>query len=157
MLDLLSEAKILLSIKGIGKCYAAIFLGELGDAKNFMYYRQIVKYADYDPVKKDFGSKIGWQWISKKGRHLFRKFLYFMAMRVIHCSPYFQAYYQREKRPRTDLGTLAEKRGPLCVVIKLIKVIFSLLRNQREFQELSPARMPLAAQRKNVVAEGRSY
>ena len=111
-----------------------------------MDYRQLVKYAGYDPVRKDSGSKVGRRWISKKGRHLFRKFLYFMALRVVHHSQYFKSYYQRKKETEKRFGEHLQKKEALCaVVIKLIKVIFALLRDQREFQELSPARISLAA------------
>jgi len=132
LLDLLLEAKILLSIKGIGKLSAEIFLGKLGDAKSFMDYRQVIKYAGYDPVRRDSGMRVGRRWISTKGRHLFRKLLYFMAMRVVHLSKYFREYYQRKKETKNRFGEQLKKKEALCaVVIKLIKVIFALLRDER--------------------------
>ncbi len=146
LLNQIPDSKILLSIPGVGKLSAAIFFGELGNPENFAGYKQIVKYAGYDPVGKDSGMRVGRRWISKKGRYLLRKFLYFMAMRVVHRSKYFKEYYERKKKEENRFGEQLKKKEALCaVVIKLIKVIFALLRDKREFQEQAPARMPVAA------------
>ena len=88
-----SAASYLMSIPGIGPLSAAVFLGELGDPAHFQNARQIVKYAGYDPQESDSGSRIGRRFISKKGRWLLRKYLFFMSMRVVVLSNYFQEYY----------------------------------------------------------------
>ncbi|MFQ6084298.1 MAG: IS110 family transposase [Candidatus Aminicenantia bacterium] len=135
--------RYLLSIPGIGKLSAAVFLGELGAPGNFSDYRKIVKYSGYDPVENDSGLWIGRKIISKKGRYLLRKFLYYMSMRVIVRSEYFRSYYERKLSSKNRFGqTLRKKeafppagRAGCAVTIKLVKVIFSLLRDEREFQE----------------------
>jgi transposase len=73
-----TAASYLMSIPGIGPLSAAVFLGELGDPAHFHNARQIVKYAGYDPQESDSGSRIGRKFISKKGRWLLRKYLFFM-------------------------------------------------------------------------------
>lgn len=146
LLNQLPDAKILLSIAGIGKLSAAVFFGELGNPENFAGYKQMVKYAGYDPMRRDSGMRVGRSWISKKGRYLLRKFLYFMAMRVVHRSKYFKEYYERKKEAENRFGEQLKKKEALCaVVIKLIKVLFALLRDKREFQESAPERKALAA------------
>ncbi|HOQ41314.1 MAG: Transposase IS116/IS110/IS902 family protein [Deltaproteobacteria bacterium ADurb.Bin151] len=133
-------ATYLMSIPGIGPLSAAVFLGELGDSAHFHNARQIVKYAGYDPQESDSGSRIGRRFISKKGRWLLRKYLFFMSMRVVVLSNYFQEYYQRKLETKNRFGQQPRRKEMLCAVaIKLIKVIFALLRDKREFEDLAPA------------------
>ena len=134
------SASYLMSIPGIGPLSAAVFLGELGDPAHFHNARQIVKYAGYDPQESDSGSRIGRRFISKKGRWLLRKYLFFMSMRVVVLSKYFQEYYHRKLETKNRYGQQPRRKEILCaVVIKLIKVIFALLRDKRGFKDLEPA------------------
>lgn len=135
-----TAASYLMSIPGIGPLSAAVFLGELGDPAHFHNARQIVKYAGYDPQESDSGSRIGRKFISKKGRWLLRKYLFFMSMRVVVLSNYFQDYYFRKLETKNRVGQPPRRKEMLCAVaIKLIKVIFALLRDKREFVDLVPA------------------
>jgi transposase len=134
LLDEITYAQYLLSIPGIGPISAAIFLGELGNPAYFRNARQIIKYAGYDPQEKDSGQRVGRKRISKKGRWLLRKTLFFMSMRVVIQSEYFKAYYQRKLEIKNSFGQLLKKKEALCAVaIKLIKVICALLRDRRIF------------------------
>jgi transposase len=129
-------SEYLLSIPGIGTLSAAVFLGEIGNPAHFQNARQVVKYAGYDPQESDSGSRISRRFISKKGRWLLRKFLFFMSMRVVVLSNYFREYYQRKLQTKNHFGQLPRKKEILCAVaIKLIKVIFALLRDKRRFQD----------------------
>ena len=140
MLKEIPSASYLMSIPGIGPLSAAVFLGELGDPAHFHNARQIVKYAGYDPQESDSGSRIGRRFISKKGRWLLRKYLFFMSMRVVVLSKYFQEYYHRKLETKNRFGQQPRRKEMLCAVaIKLIKVIFALLRDKRGFTDLEPA------------------
>jgi transposase len=129
LLQKIPFAEYILSIPGIGVLTCGVFLGELGDPYNFKDPKQIVKYAGYDPKEHDSGQSIGRKIISKKGRWLLRKYLYFMAMRVVHRSPFFKEYYENKQK------TITKKEALCAVAIKLIKVIFALLRDKRTFME----------------------
>jgi len=131
------SASYLMTIPGIGPLSAAVFLGELGDPEHFHSARQIVKYAGYDPQESDSGSWVSRKFISKKGRWLLRKYLFFMSMRVVVLSKYFQEYYQRKLETKNRVGQQPRRKEILCAVaIKLIKVIFALLRDKRGFEDL---------------------
>lgn len=146
LLEQVPYSEQLLSIPGIGVLSAAIFFGELGDPGNFNHYKQMTKYSGYDPVEKDSGAFVGRRRISKKGRYLLRKYLYFMSMRVVHRSGYFKDYYNRKLNSLNRFGRPLSKKEALCsVAIKLIKVIFALFRDGRRFEEQSPVRMAMAA------------
>ncbi len=130
------SAPYLLSIPGVGPLSAAVFLGELGDPAYFHNARQIVKYAGYDPQERDSGSWVSRKFISKKGRWLMRKYLFYMSMRVVVLSKYFQDYYQRKLETKNRVGQQPKRKEILCAVaIKLIKVIFALLRDKRRFDD----------------------
>jgi transposase len=122
-------AEYLLSIPGIGVLTCGVFLGELGNPYNFKDPKQIVKYSGYDPREHDSGQLIGRKIISKKGRWLLRKCLYFMALRAVHRSPFFKEYYGNKQK------NMKKKEALCAVVIKLIKVVFALLRDKRTFAE----------------------
>ena len=83
MKELLKEiplAQYILSLPGMGKVGCAVFLGELGNPEHFKNPRQIIKYAGYDPKENDSGLRVGRKIISKKGRWLLRKCLFFMVL-----------------------------------------------------------------------------
>lgn len=138
-------AKYIQSISGVGALSCAVFLGELGNPFNFTNPKQIIKYAGYDPQENDSGQSIRRKRISKKGRWMLRKYIYFMSMRAIHRSKFFREYYQRKLGSSNRYGDSLKKKEALCAVaIKLIKVIFALLRDERTFAAKAPE-MALAA------------
>jgi len=136
MLKEIPAAPYLLSIPGIGALSVAVFLGELGDPGHFHHARQIVKYAGYDPQESDSGSWVRRRFISKKGRWLMRKCLFFMSMRVVVLTKYFKAYYEKKLEAKNRVGQQPRRKEILCAVaIKLIKAIFALLRDKRRFED----------------------
>jgi transposase len=139
LLPEIPSARYLLSVPGIGILSCAVLLGELGNPSHFRSPKQIIKYAGYDPQENDSGQRIGRRVISKKGRWLLRKYLYFMSMRAIHRSSFFREYYQRKVQSCNRWGQPLSKKEALCAVaIKLIKVIFALLRDRRIFSIQAP-------------------
>ena len=134
--DLLRQiplAEYILSIPGIGAVTCGVFLGELGNPDYFKNPQQIVKYAGYDPKENDSGLHTGRKIISKKGRWLLRKYLYFMAMRVVHRSAFFKEYYEHKQKGM--IRPLTKKEALCAVILKLIRVIFALMRDRRLFTE----------------------
>jgi hypothetical protein len=142
LLEEVPYANNILSIPGIGALSCAVFLGELGNPFNFNNPKQIIKYAGYDPQENDSGQRVGRKIISKKGRWMLRKYLYFMSMRVIHRSAFFREYYHGKLKGSNR--PLKKKEALCAVAIKLIKVIFALLRDERTFTAKAPV-LALAA------------
>ena len=98
LLESILLAEYILSIPGVGAVTCGVFLGELGNPDYFKDPGQIVKYASYDPKENDSGLYTGRKIISKKGRWLLRKYLYFMAVRVVHRNAFFKEYYERKQK-----------------------------------------------------------
>ncbi|MFQ5915994.1 MAG: IS110 family transposase [Nitrospinota bacterium] len=142
----LPEAKWLRSIPGMGLISVAVFLGELGNPRHFAQWREVVKFIGLDPVERASGLFVGRKRISKKGRYLLRKFLYFMTLRVIQYSTYFKAVYARRLATPNRRGQALTKKEAICAVsLKLIKVMMALLKQQRVFHDTVPARLAQAA------------
>ena len=136
LLKQIEYTEYLLSIPGVGPLSAAVVLGELGNPSHFQNARQMIKYAGYDPQENDSGQRIGRKVISKKGRWLLRKCLYFMCLRVVMKTRFFKEFYQRKLEKRNRFGQNLKKKEALCAVtIKLIKVIHALLRDKRCFYD----------------------
>ena len=145
LLSQIPYSNYILSIPGVGPLSTSVFLGELGNPANFNHPKQIIKYAGYDPQEKDSGLRTGRKFTSKKGRWLLRKFIYFMSLGVISNSEFFIAYYKRKLENKNQFGQFLKKKEALCAVaIKLIKVIFALLRDKRKFNVEAPC-LALAA------------
>ena len=134
--DLLKQipiARYILSMPGMGPVSCGVFLGELGNPEHFKHPRQIVKFSGYDPKENDSGLRTGRKIISKKGRWLLRKCLYFMALRAVNRSSFFKAYYEHKKK---GFHRPLQKKEAICaIIIKLIRVIFALMRDTRMFTE----------------------
>jgi len=129
-------AEYILSLPGMGEVSCGIFFGKLGNPEYFKNPRQIIKYAGYDPKENDSGSRVGRKIISKKGRWLLRKCLYFMVLRVVHGSSFFKEYYEHKKKG--FVRPLAKTEALCAVILKLIRVLFAMMRDRRMFTEEIP-------------------
>ena len=126
-------ARYILSLPGTGPLSCGIFLGESGNPDYFGNPRQIIKYAGYDPKEDDSGSRVGRKVISKKGRWLLRKVLFYMALGIVQLSFFFKGYYEHKWK---GCDRPLKKKEALCaVILKLIRVLFALIRDRRMFTE----------------------
>ena len=82
---------------------------------------QLVSFAGYDVVKKDFGSVESKGHISKKGNRFIRRALHWPAQVAIKLNPDFQNYAQRivDKTKIKMKGAVAIQRKLLILVYKL--------------------------------------
>jgi len=123
-------SKYILSIKGIGTVIAAGLLGEVGDFRKFTAISEIIKHAGLDLFEISSGKHKGEKHISKRGRPLLRKLLFFAAINTIRKGAVMYEYYQRY----IQRGML---RIPALVAIsrKLLRIIFALVRNHTEYRK----------------------
>jgi transposase len=124
------RAEILTSMKGIGDKTALNFLIELGgDVRAFDNDKKLIAAAGLDPTTHESGKYKGQSKISKRGNRHLRRVIWLMANRVIVSNPVFRAYYFKRRK-----DGLIYKMAVLATAHKLVRVIFSMLRNERFFE-----------------------
>jgi transposase len=118
----------LLSIKGLGVISVAGLIGEVGDFSKFRTQSEIMKLAGLDLYEVSSGKRKGEKRITKRGRSLMRKILYFAAIQMIGKHGIMHEYYGR----LTGRGTL-KMRALVAVMRKLLGVIRAILRDDRDY------------------------
>jgi transposase len=118
----------ILSIKGIGEITVAGVIGEVGDFNKFDTISEIEKLAGLDLFEISSGRHKGKRRITKRGRSLLRKLLYFGAINVVRKGGIFHGWYQDAlKRGMPKMKAL------VAVSRKLLRIIFALVRKHSDF------------------------
>lgn len=118
----------LLEIKGVATVTLAAIIGEVGDFRNFRFIREIVKFAGLNLCEHSSGLHIGRRRISKFGRAILRKMLYYGALQVIRYDNALGNYYKR----KVSEGMMKSK-ALIAVGKKLLKTMFSMVRNNTRY------------------------
>ncbi len=118
----------LLSIKGLGTVTVAGLIGEVGDFKKFRTQSEIMKLAGLDLYEVSSGKWKGRRRISKRGRSLLRKILYYAAMQAIRKNGILHEYYTR----LTGRG-MKSMMALVAVSRKLLRIIHAILRDEGEY------------------------
>ena len=118
----------LLSIKGLGVVSVAGIIGEIGDFKKFQTRAEIMKLAGLDLYEISSGKWKGRRKISKRGRSLLRKILYYAAIQTIRNNGILHDYY-------TKLTERGMKRMMALVAVsrKLLGIIYAIVRDDSEY------------------------
>lgn len=124
------DAKILTSMRGIGDKTAFNFLIEVGgDIKAFEHDRKLIAAAGLDPTTYESGKYKGQSKISKRGNRHLRRVIWLMTTKVIISNEVFRTYYFKRRKEG-----LIYKMAVLATAHKLIRVMFSMLVNERYFE-----------------------
>ena len=118
----------LLSIKGLGVVSVAGLIGEVGDFSKFGTKSEIMKLAGLDLYEISSGKRKGQRRISKRGRSLLRKILYYAAIQMVRKNGIMFDYYTR----LTDRGMLKMK-ALIAVARKLLGIIHAIVRDNRDY------------------------
>jgi len=118
----------LLSLKGLGVVSVAGIIGEIGDFKKFQTRAEIMKLAGLDLYEISSGKMKGQRRISKRGRSLLRKILYYAAIQTIRNNGILHDYY-------TKLTERGMKRMMALVAVsrKLLGIIYAIVRDDSEY------------------------
>ncbi|MEE9610356.1 MAG: IS110 family transposase [Desulfatiglandales bacterium] len=114
----------LLSIKGIGTITVGGLIGEVGDFKKFHTISEIMKLAGLDLYEVSSGKHKGQRRISKRGRSLMRKLLFFAAINVVKSNGIMHEQYHQ----MLDRGMLKMK-ALIAISRKILKLLFALARD----------------------------
>jgi transposase len=114
----------LLSIKGLGTVSVAGIIGEVGDFSKFSTESEIMKLAELDLYEISSGKRKGQRRISKRGRGLLRKILFYAAIQMIRKNGIMYDYYAR----LTGRG-MERMRALIAVSRKLLRIIHAIVRD----------------------------
>jgi len=120
----------ILSIKGIGNITVAGLIGEVGDFRKFKTISEVMKLAGLDLFEISSGKHKGKHRISKRGRALIRKLLFFAALNAVKSHGIMHARYQQ----MLDNGT-PKIKALVAVSRRLWRIIFALARDSAEYDE----------------------
>lgn len=123
------EARLMLSLPGLGPCTAARILGEIGDPRHFDTGKQLVKLAGLQPTPNTSGNKTQSKTpISRQGRAGLRTALYYVILRLLRQEAAFRKRYlylqQRPVNPLTKMQAIA------ALMAKLLRVLWALMYHQ---------------------------
>jgi transposase len=120
----------ILSIKGIGKITTAGLIGEVGDFGKFKTIAEITKLAGLDLYEISSGKHKGQHRISKRGRSLMRKLLYFAVVNMIRSNGLLhEPWHQMVQRGMPTMKAM------VALSRKLLRLIFALARDNTVYQE----------------------
>jgi len=120
----------ILSIKGIGVVTAAGLIGEVADFNKFDTISEIMKLAGLDLYEISSGKHKGQRRISKRGRPLMRKLLFFAAINAVKSNGIMHQSYQR----MVERGMLKMK-ALVAISRKLLGLIFAIVRDNTTYIE----------------------
>jgi len=114
--------------RGLGIVTVGGLIGEIGDFTKFTTQSEIAKLAGLDLYEVSSGKRQGERRISKRGRSLLRKILYYAAMQAIRKNGIMHDYYQKliSRGMKSIMALVAVSR-------KLLRIIFAIVRDDTEF------------------------
>ena len=120
----------ILSIKGIGTVTVAGLIGEVGDFRKFNTTSEVMKLAGLDLYEISSGKHKGQHRISKRGRPLIRKLLFFASINAVKSKGIMRKPYQQ----MLDRG-MPKIKALVAISRKLLGLIFALVRNNTVYIE----------------------
>jgi transposase len=129
-LDQIPYSHCMLSIKGIGLITVAGLIGEVGDFRKFHTISEMMKLAGLDLFEVSSGKHKGKRRISKRGRSLMRKLLYFAAINVVKSHGIMHEPYQE----MLNRG-MGKTKALVAISRKLLRLIFALARDNTVYVE----------------------
>jgi transposase len=123
-------SRSILALKGIGTITAAGLIGEVGDFTKFSTIAEIMKLAGLDLFEISSGKHQGRRRISKRGRALMRKLLYFAALNVVRKGGLMHAQYHSY----LNRG-MVKTKALIAIARKLLRIIFAIVRDHSEYRK----------------------
>jgi transposase len=127
-LDQIPYSGSLLSVKGIGVITVAGLIGEVGDFRKFRTISEMMKLAGLDLYEVSSGQHQGQRHISKRGRSLMRKLLFFAAINAVKSNGIMHEPYQQ----MLDRG-MPKVKALIAISRKVLRIIFALARDNVEY------------------------
>lgn len=134
------NVQLLYSIPGVGKLTAITIMSEIGNIKGFVKPKHLVAYFGLDPSVSQSGKfNSDRNIMSKRGTRIGRRALYAVALASIRKSRSGEPinkvllnFYNENMKGKS------KKVGLVAIMHKLINYIFSVLKNQKEYELRDP-------------------
>lgn len=122
--------EFILSIKGLGKITTAILLSEVVDFKCYDKEAEVIKLAGLDLFEVSSGKQKGAKHISKRGRSLLRKALFYAALNTVkEGRPFYDDYHKHLSKGMKKIKALT------IISKKILRVTFSMIKNNQYYNE----------------------
>jgi transposase len=128
------EARILISLPGMGPILGAEFLVAVGDIRTFESADRLAAYAGLVPAARDSGKRVGYHRRMRGGNKTLKRVFYQSAFSSLRGCAESRAFYDRKraegKRHTQALIALARRR---------VNVVWAMLRDETTFESRSVA------------------
>ena len=121
-------SRYMLSIEGIGEVTVAGLIGEVGDFTKYKTAAEITKLAGMDLFEVSSGKHKGERHISKRGRPLMRKLLFYAAINAVQ-----KGRIMHERYERYIQRGMPRIKALIAIARKLLGVLLALVRDQTEY------------------------
>jgi len=115
-------------MKGIGPVTVAGLIGEVGDFNAFSTISKLLKCAGLNLYEISSGKRQGARHISKRGRALMRKLLFYAALCTVRKGGIMHEHYQRYLQ-----NGMKKVKALVAVSRKLLGVMFALVRDHKPY------------------------
>ena len=129
-LEQIPYSSCLLSLPGVGLITVAGLIGEVGDFRQYRTVAEITKLAGLDLFEVSSGKHKGQRRISKRGRPLMRKLLYFAAINAVKPTGVMHQPYTR----MLERG-MPKIKALVAISRRLLRVMYALARDQSMYME----------------------
>jgi len=129
--DINDDIDILQSIPGIGSVTSKNFMVEVSSVDKFNSVKQLCAFIGIDPSVRQSGTSVNYRGkISKRGNANLRRTIWQMAIGTIRTCDKFNDYFIKKREEGKKF-----KQAVIAVANKLLKTIFTLLKNKTKFDE----------------------
>lgn len=128
LLEQIPYSRSILSVKGIKTVTAAGLIGEVGDFRKFRTVSELLKLAGLDLFEISSGNYKGSRHITKRGRSLLRKLLFFASLNMIRKGGVMHEPYQSYIR-----RGMPTHKALVAISRKLLRILFALVRDHTEY------------------------
>lgn len=122
--------KIITSIKGIKEISAAAIIAEVADFMAFRRGKEVEKLAGLNLYEVSSGKHKGEKHISKRGRPLLRKTLFFVTLNLVRKDGIFHQEYQNHRSKG-----MPGPKALTAISRKLLRTIHAMIRDNKCFDE----------------------
>lgn len=126
------QARIIISLPGMGPCLGAEFLATVADISRFRNPGRLAAYAGLAPVSRDSGKTQGNLQRSRAGNHSLKRVFFQAAFASLH-DPASRAYYDRKRAEGKR-----HNQAVLALARRKVDVLWAMLRDGTLFE--SPAK-----------------